>query len=514
MAKNKQIVADAPLAEIYKKWFESNDTNYIFHVGKTGSGKTYSAVQRLKKAGSGVYLAPLRLLAWQVYDELNEANYPCRLLTGEEEIENKDALFTSSTIEMLDYNSFHETVIIDEAFMVADVDRGKSWLKAILTVKAKEVNIITSFESLNLLKKVLTIAKRKFEVIEYKMLQSFKFTDAAFLIKKDIPDRGVFVTFSRTDVLLNKMKFEQLGKKVSVLYGNLPPEVKKKQIQSFIQGENQIMVCTDVIGMGLNVPCDYIVFLQIEKYDGSGTRKLNSTEIKQISGRTGRYGLSSVNSFVSALTMKELNYLKQTYNQNADIDTAIFGFDYDIFTALPKDSSISDRISFFSNVNIIPSQAKSIIKKEALAKYYDIALLLVRYKFELKTQWIFLTAPMKQNNKEYFSELIGNFYHYQILKRPIFTATTGDAKYLEDLISQFELYLSLSRSLPYEVDEKSKVVASKEVVINELQRVLLDRRLSSQKKCKLCTSMLSIQYPYNYCNYCFQNKVKYSDYGY
>ena len=41
------------------------------HVGPTNSGKTYSAIQQLKAADSGVYCSPLRLLAWEVAEGLN-----------------------------------------------------------------------------------------------------------------------------------------------------------------------------------------------------------------------------------------------------------------------------------------------------------------------------------------------------------------------------------------------------------------------------------------------------------
>ena len=48
----------------------------VYHGGPTNSGKTYHALQRLKAAdplhGGGVYLGPLRLLALEVYDRLNE----------------------------------------------------------------------------------------------------------------------------------------------------------------------------------------------------------------------------------------------------------------------------------------------------------------------------------------------------------------------------------------------------------------------------------------------------------
>ena len=39
----------------------------------------------MKEANSGLYLAPLRLLALEVYDKLNAEGTPCSLKTGEEE---------------------------------------------------------------------------------------------------------------------------------------------------------------------------------------------------------------------------------------------------------------------------------------------------------------------------------------------------------------------------------------------------------------------------------------------
>ena len=277
----------------YKTWFDGGNTKYIIHCGKTGSGKTYNAIKRLKEVGSGVYLAPLRLLALEIYEKLNSEGLRCNLLTGEEQDISEHAKIMSSTIEMLDYSKHHEIVVIDEAFMLGDRDRGKAWLRAIIKAKATEVHIITSEESLLLISDLLTMTGRKFELKRYEMLQKFKFSNNIFVPSKNMPPKGVFVTFSRIDVLVNKMRLQKLGKSVSVLYGNLPPEVKKRQIEEFMNGNNELLVCTDVIGMGINVPCDYIVFLKHEKFDGIKNRTLLPTEVRQISGRTGRFGISS-----------------------------------------------------------------------------------------------------------------------------------------------------------------------------------------------------------------------------
>ena len=54
----------------------------IYHVGPTNSGKTYEALKALSTAPSGVYCGPLRLLAMEVYDELNQTGTFCNLMTG------------------------------------------------------------------------------------------------------------------------------------------------------------------------------------------------------------------------------------------------------------------------------------------------------------------------------------------------------------------------------------------------------------------------------------------------
>ena len=55
--------------------------HFILHIGGTNSGKTYQSLERLKEVETGIYLAPLRLLALEVI----ESNVMCSLSTGEEE---------------------------------------------------------------------------------------------------------------------------------------------------------------------------------------------------------------------------------------------------------------------------------------------------------------------------------------------------------------------------------------------------------------------------------------------
>ena len=50
---------------------------FILHIGGTNTGKTYAGFQRLMRAGSGVYLAPLRLLALEAQETMLKAGVEC-----------------------------------------------------------------------------------------------------------------------------------------------------------------------------------------------------------------------------------------------------------------------------------------------------------------------------------------------------------------------------------------------------------------------------------------------------
>ncbi len=113
-------------------------------AGPTNSGKTYHAFQRLAAAGSGVYLAPLRLMAAEFWDRMRSGGNLCSLITGEERILDAGARHISSTIEMLATDAEYDVAIIDEVQMIADKDRGWAWTQAIVGVNAKLVIFVGS----------------------------------------------------------------------------------------------------------------------------------------------------------------------------------------------------------------------------------------------------------------------------------------------------------------------------------------------------------------------------------
>ena len=95
---------------------------FYLHLGETNTGKTYNALEALKKADKGVYLSPLRILALENYEKLNSEGVKCSLTTGEEEIIHEGASHLSCTIEKLDLKDSYQVAVIRRASVASDVD--------------------------------------------------------------------------------------------------------------------------------------------------------------------------------------------------------------------------------------------------------------------------------------------------------------------------------------------------------------------------------------------------------
>ncbi|WP_066288024.1 DEAD/DEAH box helicase [Bacillus sp. FJAT-29937] len=287
--EEKRIINDI-FGQEYQPSIRSN-IRFVLHIGETNTGKTHHALEKMKAASSGLYLAPLRLLALEVYDKLNEEGTLCSLKTGEEEKIVAGASHISCTVEMFHEKESFDCIVIDEAQMITDKDRGFSWYKAITKANANEVHIIGSHNVKDILLQLLGDAS--IEIFEYTREVPLEVEKREFKFSR--VDKGdALICFSRKKVLETASRLENSGHSVSMIYGSMPPETRKKQVQRFNHGKSSIIVSTDAIGMGINLPIKRVVFLENEKFDGQKRRLLTSQEVKQIAGRAGRKGIYDV----------------------------------------------------------------------------------------------------------------------------------------------------------------------------------------------------------------------------
>ena len=269
-----------------------------FRLGPTNSGKTHDALEALKKAASGVYLAPLRLLAMEIRDRLVAQGIPCNLLTGEEHDRMEGARHTACTVEMMNPEQEVEVAVIDEIQMLQDPARGWAWTSALVGAPARDVYVCGAD----------TVHRRCVEVLEAigERHETVFLQRKTPLVVEDAPvgsrrgrkhaDGGLqpgdaVIAFSRKDVLTLSARYREQGLSVATIYGALAPEVRRTESERFASGEADIVVATDAIGMGLNLPIRRVVFSTVHKYDGVETRPLNAAEVQQIAGRAGRFGM-------------------------------------------------------------------------------------------------------------------------------------------------------------------------------------------------------------------------------
>lgn len=262
-------------------------------LGPTNSGKTHAAMQTLAGAASGVYLAPLRLLALEAYDTLTASGIKVDLITGEERIITPGATHICATIEMLNYVKQVEVIVIDEIQMISDEKRGWAWVSALLGAPASTVFVCGAEHARNSIKEILSVTKDT--IIESSFSRLCDLTVISTTVEEnEIYPGDAIIVFSRKEVLYWAAKLKSRGISTSLIYGALPPAVRRHQAKRFRDGVTDVIISTDAIGMGLNVPIKRILFTDLRKYNGAEMAYLTFSEIQQIAGRAGRFGLHPI----------------------------------------------------------------------------------------------------------------------------------------------------------------------------------------------------------------------------
>lgn len=270
---------------------------FIALLGPTNSGKTHAAMEALAQADSGVYLAPLRLLALENYERLQNAvrkdgsALAVSLVTGEERRLAEDATHVASTVEMLDTKTQVDVAVIDEIQMLADRDRGAAWTAAVVGAPASVVYLVGAPEARRAIEALAERLECPLEVHVLKRKAPLSMEAGAVRKIRNLRRGDAVIAFSRRNVLMWRDLITEAGLTVATVYGNLSPEVRRAQAERFREGQADIVVGTDAIAMGLNMPIQRIVMTTAVKYNGVEEEEISAALAKQIAGRAGRYGV-------------------------------------------------------------------------------------------------------------------------------------------------------------------------------------------------------------------------------
>jgi ATP-dependent RNA helicase SUPV3L1/SUV3 len=264
---------------------EREPERVVAHLGPTNSGKTYAALEELAEAGAGVYAGPLRMLAQEAQRRLGErvGAENVGLITGEERV-NERAPILATTVEMAPQSG--ELLVLDEIQWADDEERGSAWTRLLLAGNFREIRLLGALDALPLVERAFPEA----ELRVFERMLPLEFVGERTL--RSLGKGTVVVSFSRKAVLALAGEVNRLHPgRVAVLYGAMPLSSRREEIDRFISGAADVCVATDVLGHGVNLPCETLLFAETTKYDGESRRNLLPWEIAQIAGRAGRFGL-------------------------------------------------------------------------------------------------------------------------------------------------------------------------------------------------------------------------------
>ncbi len=463
-----------------------------FHLGPTNSGKTHEALVVLQKAKSGVYLAPLRLLAMEIRDRLMDAGVPCNLVTGEERVLIPGARHTACTVEMMRPDMEVDVAIIDEIQMLQDESRGYAWTAALVGAPARHVYVcgsdavtapcLRAIESMNEPYDITRLERKTPLVLESESLSGARYN--RWQLKKNIRKGDAVIAFSRKDVLTLSARIRQWGFGVASIYGALSPEVRRTEARRFSSGEADVLVATDAVGMGLNLPIRRVVFSATHKFDGVATRDLNATEVRQIAGRAGRYGIYPT-GYVNAFEDDELIHLQHMLSTSDAAEMSRLPITPNLhhmqtLSNTRHSNRLGELLAYFSESVGIDSD---VFETATLGVHVGQGHLIDEYAphLPLAHKFIFSCAPVsldKDHERNYFLACLKSFAAASQRKLPAapeWLASTSP-RHLEDaenLSKDLSLYAWLSFKFPQVFYQGEQVPALRSRISRYIEQALL-----------------------------------------
>lgn len=475
--------------------------HFIIHLGGTNTGKTYAGFQRLLQVKTGVYLAPLRLLALEAQERMLHGGVRCSLSTGEEEDSEPGDTHVAATAEKLNLKARYDAAVIDECQMITDAQRGYAWTRAILGVLAPEVHLCAAPQAKNILIQLIKSCGDSYEIVNHErktpllcMKQVMDFTA--------VQPGDALITFSKVGVLSVAEDLRHHGKEPAIIYGALPYSTRRRQMEGFLDGRMEYVVSTDAIGMGLNLPIRRIIFMDTEKFDGTEQRELKPEEVQQIAGRAGRYGMYD-RGYVGAT--ENIGFIR------AALETVVPQLSYAVvgFSELVLQVDF-DLLEVLEQWNRMPTV--SPYRKLDISRYLSIISRLRDRGFHLDKEQELRAANIPFDETE--GELCELFYHFmqahlsgETIARPEMPPDIAHTlPELELYCRKLDLYFSFSKAFGIAVDTQA-LYEEREQAADEINEILLYNLKNNIRFCSLCGASLPLHHNGKLCPACFRKRM-------
>ena len=330
----------------------------------TGSGKSLVATAMhflsLARKGRSFYTAPIKALVNEKFFALCRDFGPSQvgMITGDASV-NSDAPIICCTAEILANMSLRagakldvDSVVCDEFHYYSDRDRGTAWQIPLLTLRqatfllmsatlgdatifqerltkltGKPTSVVTSkdrpvpldyeYRWTALHETLLDlVSKGKIPVYIVHFTQRLCAEEAQNLMSSDYCTktekqainealRGV-----RFDSPYGKDVQRYLRHGIGLHHAGLLPKYRMLAEKLAQKGLLKVVVGTDTLGVGVNIPIRTVLFTRLCKYDGEKTTLLRARDFHQIAGRAGRRGFDVQGSVVAQAPEHVIENLK------------------------------------------------------------------------------------------------------------------------------------------------------------------------------------------------------------
>ncbi|MGE5783622.1 MAG: DEAD/DEAH box helicase, partial [Myxococcales bacterium] len=318
----------------------------------TGSGKSLVATalhfDALVRHERSIYTAPIKALVNEKFFALCQDFGPenVGLLTGDAAV-NRDAPILCCTAEILaniglrqGANNDLRHVVVDEFHYYSDRDRGTAWQIPLLTMPnarfllmsatfgdptlfAERLTRLTSLETKivrsserpvpldfsyaetplhETLSKLVADGKAPVYVVHFTQRscaeEAQNLMSLDFSTKEEKKALTAALRGARFDTGYGKELQRFLRHGIGIHHAGLLPKYRLLVEQLAQRGLLKVVVGTDTLGVGVNIPIRTVVLTKLCKYDGAGTALLKARDFHQIAGRAGRRGFDTQGSVV------------------------------------------------------------------------------------------------------------------------------------------------------------------------------------------------------------------------
>jgi len=262
--------------------------------------------------------------------------------------------------------------------------------------------------------------------------------------------------------------------------------------------------------MGLNLPIKTILFSKDNKFDGLRRRELLPTEVAQISGRAGRYGLEEV-GYIGALDKKALETIESKFYQ----PLPTLELPFSVMASLEhvmligeilETENLSTILNFFAD----NMEFEGPFVAANIDSMLEISAIVDEYQLDLKTRFHLACAPASISSpyiesvfRRYIKQIEAGKPVIYIPPRdlPKFAQTNEMMLNAEDRVKEITLYLWLSFKFEELFKDTQKAIEARVRLNHYIENSL--KQGNFVKKCTRCSKSLDFTYRFSICDACF-----------